>query len=961
MDNSENDRITALHQYRVLDTGSEERFDRLTALAAELFDAPIALVSLIDSDRQWFKSRIGLDDVQTPREWAFCDHAIKLDVGDTMVVEDATEDPRFLANPLVTGELGIRFYAGTPLTTPSGHNLGTLCVIDKVPRDRPTEATLKRLRTLAGIVVDELELGKSRLAGSEQLRLLSLAEEMSGVGRWSLEFSPDKVTWSDEVYRIHGVSRAEFSPNLDNALAFYSPDDQKTVAAFVASAITDQTDFTFQLCLKRPNGELRHVVCKATCQLSPLGKTSAVFGVFQDVTEHVRALAETDQARRDAEERARRAAVAEKAAGLGHWRVEFPCRTLIWSDQMYAIYGMEPGSPLDIDAVMAMTHDDDHALNQDRLDRDLLGESVEDRPIIRIIRPDGAVRWVVGHTKIERNEAGEMTAFVGTLLDVTRQTEADKRIAESEARYRLLADNASDIVTETDLDGRFRYVSPAVTAMTGYGADEVIGRMAVDFIHPDDRQRVAEEILVSMRTPNGARIEHRYIRKDGRVIWVESRPTMARNPASGKAFAVTDVVRDITKRKAMEMALEEATAVAEAAATVKSEFLANMSHELRTPLTSILGFSSILAREPELTDQGRRAAHRVTGSSHALLAIVNDILDFSKLESGHFEIEPRPAEIRSVLQAAFELLEPQAAEKQLKLSFSASDDLPFLVLIDDTRLRQIVLNLTSNAVKFTTTGGVTLRASYRRETSRLRCEVIDTGPGIPADRLDRLFKRFSQVDASTTRAFGGTGLGLAICKGLAEAMGGEIGVSSQECHGACFWFELPCVVEDKDAGTLDLHGSLEGLRMLVVDDSPINRELVGLMLARHGVNLTEAADGQEAVRIASEASFDLILMDLRMPGIDGSQAACRIRNGGGVNASVPILAFTAEMTDQSMRSNPEGLFDGHIGKPIDPVEMITTVARWVPSNAPVPPRALERWPDHLRTKAQSLAPSGSRT
>ncbi len=937
MDDSENDRIAVLRQYAVLDTAPDDRFDRLTALAAELFEAPIALVSLIDTDRQWFKSRVGTKASQAPREWAFCDHAIRLDVGDTLVVEDATVDPRFSSNPLVTGEANIRFYAGAPLTTPSGHNLGTLCVIDRVPRARPSEASLGRLRTLARIVVDELELGKSRLAVAEQRRLLDLAEEMSGVGRWSIELSQSKVTWSDEVYRIHGVDRATFDLNLTSGIAFYHPDDRKTVTTLMARAATDQEDFAFQLHLIRADGELRHVVCKATCQLSPLGKTSSVFGVFQDVTEHVRALAETDQARRDAEEKARRAVVAEKAAGLGHWRVEFPAGNLIWSEHMYVIYGMEPGSPLDADTIMAMTHDDDRAVAQDRLDRDLLGESVEERPIIRIVRPDGAARWVVGYTTVEKNEAGELSALVGTMLDITRQTEADRRIAESEAKYRLLADNVGDIVTDVGLDGRFRYVSPAVTTMTGFSADEVIGTMAIDFVHPADRERVAEEIRTSILTPNSPPIEYRHICKDGQVIWVESRPTVARNPATGKAFAITDVFRDISKRKVMEAALEQAMAVAEAAVIVKSEFLSNMSHELRTPLTSILGFSSILAREPELTDQGRRAADRVTSSSQTLLAIVNDILDFSKLESGQFEIEPRPTVIKSLLREAFELLEPQAAEKQLQLSFVASDDLPSVLLVDNTRLRQIVLNLTSNGVKFTMTGSVTLRAGYDPEASRLRCEVIDTGPGIPSDRLDRLFKRFSQVDASTTRTSGGTGLGLAICKGLAEAMGGEIGVSSQEGQGACFWFELPCAVvaEDTDvqaAVQLIDPQRLEGLRILVADDSAINRELVRLMLARYDVKLTDAVNGEDAVRLANEASFDLILMDVRMPGMDGPQAALRIRTGGGPNESIPILAFTAEMADGNSRSETRRLFDDHISKPIVPLELIDAVSRWALSS-----------------------------
>ena len=1187
---SEIERLESLKTYAVLDTPGEPDFDRLTQLAAELFDAPIALISLLDGDRQWFKSRLGLDASETPRAWAFCDHAIRLGPDANLVVSDASSDSRFASNPLVTGEPNIRFYAGATLTTPSGANLGTLCVIDTTPRAEPSSRQLERLTTLARLVVGELELRRSAKVLAEHQRLLNMAETMSGVGRWRIDLPENRLTWSDEVYRIHGVDQSRFNPEVDGAIDFYHPEDQAIVAEFVERAAVNQEAFTFQLRLTRTDGQLRHVVCKAECELNQDGTTRTVLGVFQDITDHVVALQLAEQSRLSAEEAARHAAIAEETAGLGHWRVSYPGRSISCSPQMLAVFGLPRGTTLDIQSILAMTHPDDLAAARDRLDRDLRGEPSDEQRITRIIRADGAVRWVASHTKLERDEAGRIKALVGTLMDVTRQTLAEREIGESEARYRLLtenshdliikiglggsllyvspsitallgytpeevlglpaenlvfsadlntcravfaaaaagndtirsdyrlvradgsvvwidarpkalrdettgeitavsdvirdvtarkaaeaelaksearfrllADNASDIVTESDLDGRFRYVSPAVEAVTGYTVGEVVGRHAVEFVHPDDRDRVAREIAASILTPNSPQIEHRHIRKDGQVIWVESRPTLARDAASGKPFAVTDVlrditarksaeaalaatemrfrhladhasdmiarydltgtflylspavefvlgyapeelvgsktfeiihpddhaavaahfadyikqgptavsprveyraihkdrrvlwfeahptalhdgggrpyefmdiVRDVTARKSIEIELECARMAAEAATVVKSEFLSNMSHELRTPLTSILGFASLLEGESGLSVQGQRAVERVSGSSHALLTIVNDILDFSKLEAGQVEIERRAARPGEVMRGALALLEPQAEEKGLWLAMVGEDALPAWVMIDDDRVRQILLNLIGNAVKFTDTGGVKLNVSYDTSSQSILCEVIDSGPGISPDKVDRLFKRFSQVDGSTTRAFGGTGLGLAICRGLVEAMGGEIGVTSKVGKGACFWFKLPCPVTSQPAMAINRAGEvdgnlLEGLRLLVADDNSINRELIRVMVAPHGVDVTEAENGEIAVAVANEAVFDIILMDIRMPCMDGTVAATLIRKGGGPNDITPILAFTADDADHLATYAASGLFDDHVAKPISQSDLIATIAKWV--------------------------------
>ncbi len=383
----------------------------------------------------------------------------------------------------------------------------------------------------------------------------------------------------------------------------------------------------------------------------------------------------------------------------------------------------------------------------------------------------------------------------------------------------------------------------------------------------------------------------------------------------------------------LRAALSEARAAraeAERAASVKSEFLANMSHELRTPLTSILGFTRLAAEQPDLAPLSRDYIERVTEASRALLCAVNDILDFSKLEAGQVSFTPEPVAIAALAQSALDLFTPQAAAKDLALVLEDATPPGLIVSIDADRIRQVLLNLVGNAVKFTASGQVVLKIGYDLAGGRLALDVIDTGPGIPADHLDRLFKRFSQVDGSLSRSHGGTGLGLAICKGIVEAMGGVIGAESAPGQGSRFYVNLPAPRSDETAGASPashrhvMAGS--GVRVLVTDDHAANRELVRLFLASVGAEITEAADGETAVRLAANQPFDVILMDLRMPGLDGLGAVRRIRAGGGLNRETPILAFTADaerVFDGRLQSQG---FDGAVAKPVDPAQLIGAIS-----------------------------------
>jgi signal transduction histidine kinase/CheY-like chemotaxis protein len=372
------------------------------------------------------------------------------------------------------------------------------------------------------------------------------------------------------------------------------------------------------------------------------------------------------------------------------------------------------------------------------------------------------------------------------------------------------------------------------------------------------------------------------------------------------------------------------------ASKAKTDFLATMSHEIRTPMNAIIGFSQLLTRQDDLSQRAQGYAQMIEKSSGVLLTILDDILDFSKVEAGEIELSPRPASLRAVVEDVIAIVGESASSRGLTLTLTVDESLAGSHRVDDQRLRQILLNLANNAIKFTKTGGVeiAITAIALVKSDRVRFAVRDTGVGIAPERMDRLFKRFSQVDGSVTRNYGGTGLGLAICKGLVDLMGGMIGVDSKLGEGSTFWFELKlprvegvsAVEAEADAEALNAH-------ILLVDDHPANRELGAAILALLGCTVELANDGAHAVDAAGLKRFDAILMDVHMPGIDGLTATRRIRSGDTPNALTPIIAMSADvLPEQVARCLEAGMVDS-VGKPIRIETLHAVLSRWIGCNA----------------------------
>lgn len=770
-------------------------FERLTALACAMFGTTHAMVGVVDGERTFFRAKVGLGQAEMPRELSATDLMVSMGPDAVLVVEDAlASEGRMRTHPMVTGEPGLRFFAGVTIANLAGEAVGAIGVMDVQPRPRPSDAQIENLKVLARMASEMIALAEKERRQSEQLRLLRMSEEIAGLGHWRLDAETMRVTWSDQVYRIYGVTRDTFDPNLSDALEFIHPDDREVARQMVMRGLAT-------------------------------------------------------------------------------------------------------------------------------------GEGYQIRS--RLIQTDGEERVVEGRCDTERDSRGRVLSMFGVLQDVTEVERASLRIAESEQRHRLLADRATDIIITYGADTLVTYVSPSIERVGGHRPEDVVGRSVLDLIYPEDVPGVIENFREFVQAPpewQHRGVIYRGMPKGGGLRWFEARTSIIRDE-EGRVVGFQDVVRDITETKQLQADLIEARDRAEAGARAKSEFLANMSHELRTPLTSVIGFSGLLQQSAALPETERRYADRIGTASEALLGVINDILDYSKLEAGAVEMEARAFDPQALAQAAAAMVEGQCEVKGLVLALDLDPDLPPVLMGDEGRLRQVTLNFLANAAKFTATGRITLEVRWLGE--RLRVAVRDTGIGIAAEKIDTLFERFSQADNSTTRVYGGTGLGLSISRRLVEMMGGEVGAESRIGEGSTFWFEVPLtpgearVEEDRTDGGGPGPG---GLRVLMADDAPANRELVTAILGGMGVALETVEDGAQAVEAARDGGYDLILMDVHMPVMDGLDATRAIRAMPGAVGRTPIIALTANVQPEQVLRCREAGMDAHVGKPIQIPELLAALA-----------------------------------
>ena len=517
-------------------------------------------------------------------------------------------------------------------------------------------------------------------------------------------------------------------------------------------------------------------------------------------------------------------------------------------------------------------------------------------------------------------------AFQITVIDVTEQQEAENALLESEERFRVVAENAKDLITIRNSDGTLMYASPSAFAITGYSPEELINSSPGSLTHEEDKEKIDQRRMArsSGKEMAGSSLLWRLRRKDGQVIWLETSSSTLPLKVGESRPRVLSMSRDVTDRvereREMEAAqdrltrqaqelselairLEEERERAEDANIAKSQFLAMMSHELRTPMTGVLGMVDLLNRT-QVDDSQRDMLKTLHRSASALLGLLNDILDFSKIEAGELELEIIDFRLSDLMSDVGELFDPVLSLKGLSLNINIHEGIDDVVRGDPTRVRQVLLNLIGNANKFTEVGGVTVNVNQDDSLSgpiNLRFQVIDTGIGTASENQNNLFNAFVQAESNTTRKFGGTGLGLAISKKLVEAMGGVIWVDSELGIGSTFTFICPFTACDGVVADANRPGvapaddiKLAPLRILVVEDNATTQMLVRTMLEREGHTVSTADNGAIAVDVARENNFDIILMDMQMPVMDGPEAMQKIRALPGKIATCPIIALTAD-------------------------------------------------------------------
>ena len=782
-------------------------------------------------------------------------------------------------------------------------------------------------------------------AKAETLRkveiLLERTGAIAGVGGWELEIASGALHWSAETRRIHRVS-TDFVPSVDRAIEFYAPEARTMIEAAVKRGLQDGTGWDLELPLVRADG--RRIWVRAVGSVIRTdGTPTSLIGTIQDVTERV-------EQRRALEIANERVSLATESACIGIWDWDIENASVVWDDCMRGLYGRTgcPG-PTTYAVWQHHLHPEDRPAAEAAVASAVAGKTPFDVEF-RIIWDDGSIHHLRGKGRVFRGADGQAVRMIGVNWDITEARmlagERDRQAIELTRRedlLRAIVENANDVISLVGPDGERSYASSATIRMFGVSAQAFQDTPASEFIHPDDRTAVGDlqKRLLSGQAAEGA-VTFRALNKQRGEVWVEANGRALRHPSTGDPAGYVSVLRDVTARVRIEAELRtanieldrlarhcgQARNLAEQANRAKTRFLANISHELRTPLNGILGYAQLLRDDCGLNALQRERVTSMLAAGTHLLEMVSCVLDMSEIESEGIELNTSSIDLERIIEACMNMVRPAADAKRLTMTASFLPNAPKHIVTDPKRLRQIVLNLIGNAVKYTARGSVRLLVSRRTDT-RLRIEVCDTGDGIPKEFQHALFKAFERLDVGNDNQEG-SGLGLSLSKKLAELMGGAVGYRDNPGGGSLFWLELPLVQERSSSTSAgdDAPAALPSdIRILVVDDVAMNRDIAAAFLRSAGVTVISAEGGLEAVALAGTSDVDLVLMDIRMPDVDGLEATRRIRALGGRRGAVPIVALTAQAFTEQIDECRRAGMDYHLVKPFTLEGLLDAIRR----------------------------------
>jgi two-component system sensor histidine kinase/response regulator len=553
--------------------------------------------------------------------------------------------------------------------------------------------------------------------------------------------------------------------------------------------------------------------------------------------------------------------------------------------------------------------------------------------------------WIDATFTPLRDASGEITGVVSFVRDVTDRKIVEEELKASERRYRMLSDNAADVVWSMDLEGNFTYISPSIKNLTGYSPEEAMAMSIPQLLTPTSATKALKILDKNIREPKSDRIvniEVEFAGKNGTTVWTETTANFIAD-RDGEITGIQGITRDITERRQYEDKLRKAKKAAEMANLTKSSFLANMSHEIRTPMNGIIGMAQMLL-ETGLDGLQHKYCEDILGSAEALLDILNDILDISRIEEGKLSIEKVPFDLRSIVEGVVDLFSITAKEKGIELRMQYNGGTPTSFIGDPARIRQVLNNFVGNAIKFTDEGHILIKARCVEKddvNARIVVSVEDTGIGIEEENLDYIFGKFTQLDSSSRRRFSGAGLGLTISRELIELMDGKVGVESTLGEGSTFWFELELPMDQslrlaapevalpqRESADSGIDRILISGRVLVAEDNPVNQRVAQALLEKIGFDVEVVANGAEAIEKLENNTYDLVFMDCQMPVMDGYEATREIRKLELETRPV-IIAMTASAMQGDRDKCIEAGMDDYIAKPIK-LDTLTNIAeKWL--------------------------------
>jgi len=695
----------------------------------------------------------------------------------------------------------------------------------------------------------------------------------------------DTIVWVNEGFtRMTGYSLSESVGRHPSFLR--GPQTDPRTAERISERAKTGRPFIDEILNYRKDGTPVWVHFHVTPIINERGEIARYVSIQEDVTEQKRVEQELRRGREQLNK-------AQRLAHMGNWELNVRTNAFSCSEELKRIFGVPAEHVLTFQRFMGHIQPDDAAM----LDQ-VLKAAVQRRSPFELdlrILVKNQTRHVVLIAETVVDAEGKTERLFGTVQDITERKRIEAELILTELRFRKLFENTQLMIVSHGFEGTIYSINPSGAHTLGYEPEEMIGRNVRDFIAPETRDEF-EDYLKEVTATGQANGVMKLLRRDGtRGIWIYRNITLEdadRNPY------VLGSCLDISDRYLMELELKQARQTAEQALAAKDRFVANMSHEIRTPMNAILGFTDVLM-STKLDREQAEALDAVRSAGENLLAIINDILDLSKIESGKIDFEEAPMSVREVMEKVHKLLAQRSGERRIRFTWSAAEYVPDYVLGDALKLNQVLINLVGNALKFTHEGFVSFdcRLDWEDETScMLRFTVEDSGIGIPADKLQAVFEPFTQASSDSTRKYGGTGLGLSIAKDLVELQGGTIEVQSEPGKGTRFIFTLPAkkigmenVREVEQAILPD--NVPNDIRILLVEDHYLNQKLAQKLVSEFGFSMDLAVNGREALDFLRKAPYDVVLMDLQMPEMDGYEATKQIRNS--LQLDVPIVAMTA--------------------------------------------------------------------